>query len=125
ILSALLKVARISAQVMRPFVLVSVISSSFVSVPVRSGGWLRAGDEPLDGLEGAKLLMAAVGGGPGPVAAGVKLNTTIGVNDNSMADAAIPVAAPIVLREGHIDPLSPRDSIPYPGRLHAGQLSDT
>src|SRR5690606_25114582 len=29
----------------------------------RSRGWLRAGDEPLDGLEGAKLLMAAVGSG--------------------------------------------------------------
>src|SRR5690606_24921737 len=93
--------------------------------PARSGGWLRAGDEPLDGLEGAKLLMAAVGSGAGPVAAGVKLNTPIGVDDDSMADAPIPVAATIMLREIYVDPLPPGNSSPNFGRLHAGQLRDT
>src|SRR5690606_41633055 len=83
------------------------------------------GLDPLYRLAGARLLMGAVGGGHRQVAAGVKLSTTIGVNDNSMADAAIAVAAPIVRRERYMDPLSPMDSIPYPGRLHAGQLSDT
>src|SRR5690606_13238187 len=41
------------------------------------------------------------------------------------ADASIPSAAPVVLREGHINPFFSGDTMPHLGVQHTRQLSDT